>query len=158
MASSELEAEIFLYSQIAASRKHQVLSILAGYCSMTPVPFTERRVYFEPPRLPKQDAHIGGSQTIAPVKSTNATNQASKELIIGQLRREYDEDKELGKKLDIMSAKQGWVMGFYDTPEAQYKTTGLRKTMNMPLDGSADCDSAFAFMEGLGYRYVTKLD
>jgi Med18 protein len=146
-------AEIYLFAQVAQARKQQIKKILAGYCSMTPVDVVERRVIFQPPRPPPPNLHIGASQSIAVVKANDAGASAAKDVFYAQLRKDVAYGQ-MGKEdqMDAADAADGWSMIILESPDPQFKTTGLRKVSEIPLDGSYS--TPFEYMQAMGYTYA----
>jgi hypothetical protein len=146
--SVKMEAECYLFGLASVSRKDKLLSILTGYTAMKPVHFAERRIICQPPKPPPSNLSLGGSQSIAVFKNTDAAGAGPKEVFHAQLRKPLNPSVNIGKELDGKNAADGWSMLVYETPDP-YTSVGLRNVTEIPLEGSFD--TPIALVEGLGY-------
>ncbi|KAE9962227.1 hypothetical protein BLS_000630 [Venturia inaequalis] len=136
--------ELLLYGQVPFSRHEQLMNVLAGLTAMQPHRLVERHALFKPIHGPVQaQVQKGGTQGLNPTKKVldekecEASNDA------------MDVDDHVTENAEN---KESWQWQFRDIPEGGKRSA----TFRMAEDIDISAGDPQAYMEGLGYRYVSE--
>ncbi|KAE9971956.1 hypothetical protein EG327_009675 [Venturia inaequalis] len=155
--------ELLLYGQVPFSRHEQLMNVLAGLTAMQPHRLVERHALFKPIHGPVQaQVQKGGTQGLNPTKKVARPNaQQTRDLYHTHLVKVLDE-KECEASNDAMDVddhvtenaenKESWQWQFRDIPEGGKRSA----TFRMAEDIDISAGDPQAYMEGLGYRYVSE--
>lgn len=176
--------ELLLFGQVPQARHDQLLRILAGVTGMQPRRVVERHLIFKPIRSPGQNwAQVGGSQGVQNTQAQALQGQLHNELYYLQLVGDITDSAaraQMSPRAPVSTGqdsdqsdingdgenrpKEGrdgetssdthrnWTLHFQDLPEvAGRRPVTSRMMSNVELiEGDP-----FAFMESLGYTYVS---